>query len=97
MVLWMGENHGCRRFGLLGEEAEEILESMQTVEERMTKANSLKQSENVLTAIFLEGGIVFHSIFVGMNYGVTDAGTQGVPVMVALIFHQANIHFAVLS
>lgn len=71
-------------------ETEDIPESQQMIEVKANKEASFKQTEQLMAAIFLEGGIVFHSIFVGINYGVTDDGTQGVPVMVALIFHQAS-------
>ena len=61
------------------------------IEVKANKETSFKQTEQLMAAVFLEGGIVFHSIFVGINYGVTDDGTQSVPVMVALIFHQASL------
>ena len=81
----------CRRLGLLTDETEEMPESQQMIEVKANKETSFKQTEQLMAAVFLEGGIVFHSIFVGINYGVTDDGTQGVPVMVALIFHQASL------
>ena len=63
-------------------EAETIADSKAETDERMHKMNT------TLAAIFLEGGIVFHSVFVGINYGVTEDDSSSIAVMIALIFHQ---------
>ena len=49
-----------------------------------------QQSEWKLAALFLEGGIVFHSVFVGINYGVTENDSTSTALMIALIFHQVT-------
>lgn len=49
-----------------------------------------RQADKVMTAIFLEGGIVFHSIFVGINYGILEDDGTSTALLIALIFHQAG-------
>ena len=43
-----------------------------------------------MTAIFLEGGIVFHSVFVGINYGILQDDGTSVALLIALVFHQVR-------
>jgi hypothetical protein len=54
------------------------------------KKESLKQADRVITACFLEGGIVFHSIFVGINYGISENDSTSIALLIALIFHQVR-------
>lgn len=79
--------HGCRRMGLLREAKKGVLESWQMVEDNANKLSASKNIKKLMTEVFLEGGLVCHSIFAGITYG---ASRQGVPFMAALIFHQAN-------
>ncbi len=55
------------------------------------RKEKLQQADKVITACFLEGGIVFHSIFVGINYGIAENDSTSIALMIALIFHQVSI------
>lgn len=62
-------------------------------------AEQRQEAEWKLAALFLEGGIVFHSMFVGINFGVTENNSTSTALMIALIFHQVLppiFHSAVL-
>ena len=49
-----------------------------------------KCSSNDHHFIVQSGGIVFHSVLVGINYGVTENDKTSVALMIALIFHQVS-------
>mmetsp|Transcript_19033 Transcript_19033/g.57508 ORF Transcript_19033/g.57508 Transcript_19033/m.57508 type:complete len:326 (-) Transcript_19033:773-1750(-) len=56
---------------------------------KLSQREQLRQADLAMTAIFLEGGIVFHSVFVGINYGILENDSTSVALLIALVFHQA--------
>ena len=52
------------------------------------KKQALDKHEMNVIAIVLEAGFVFHSIFVGIDLGITRDAAVTRPLMIALLFHQ---------
>ena len=46
--------------------------------------------DNKVAAIMLEAGVIFHSIFVGLDLGVNNEASVVRPLMIALCFHQVR-------
>ena len=72
----------CRNYGISD------LHVLASLPDGDEKKESLERADRVITACFLEGGIVFHSIFVGINYGISENDSTSIALLIALIFHQ---------
>lgn len=49
-------------------------------------------AENSMAASMLEMGIVFHSIFVGIDLGINTDVSSARALLIALVFHQVLSH-----
>ena len=47
-----------------------------------------EHAENRVAAIMLESGVIFHSIFIGIDLGINPDPSVVRPLMIALMFHQ---------
>lgn len=47
-----------------------------------------QHAENRVAAIMLESGVIFHSIFIGIDLGINPDSDVVRPLMIALMFHQ---------
>ena len=49
-----------------------------------------QHAENRVAAIMLESGVIFHSIFIGIDLGINPNSNVVRPLMIALMFHQVR-------
>lgn len=49
-----------------------------------------QHAENRVAAIMLESGVIFHSIFIGIDLGINPDPSVVRPLMIALMFHQVT-------
>ena len=49
-----------------------------------------QHAENRVAAIMLESGVIFHSIFIGIDLGINPDPGVVRPLMIALMFHQVR-------
>ena len=61
-----------------------------TGEEAKQQLLAAQVAENRVTALMLESGVVFHSIFIGIDLGINSDPSVVRPLMIALMFHQAS-------
>ena len=57
-----------------------------TVTAEKERAQYLREMDVI--AIVLEAGFIFHSIFIGLDIGITREASTARPLMIALMFHQ---------
>lgn len=55
-----------------------------------------RAAENKVAAIMLESGVIFHSIFIGIDIGINSDPSIVRPLMIALMFHQVRENFPLL-
>lgn len=93
IIWWVGRD--LSRWLFLGKHSESSIEAGEVgtkdVDKKEEQLAEIKQAEKVITAVFLEGGIVFHSIFVGINFGVLEDDGTTTALLIALIFHQVGM------
>lgn len=77
----------CRKYGI------QDLHSIQSLPNEEDAKQQLQHADKMITACFLEGGILFHSIFVGINYGISENNSTSIALLIALIFHQVSLLF----
>ncbi len=49
-----------------------------------------QHAENRVAAVMLEVGVIFHSVFVGIDLGINPDPSVVRPLMIALMFHQVS-------
>lgn len=49
-----------------------------------------QMADNKVAAIMLEAGVIFHSIFIGIDIGINSDPGVVRPLMIALMFHQVK-------
>lgn len=92
-VLW------CRRFGLSNNPQEAFkhdhdatslaeIGGLQELEGANLKQHEAYMIDNYVAAVMLEAGIIFHSIFIGLDIGINNDPAVVRPLMIALMFHQ---------
>lgn len=93
----------CRKFGLSAEpiyghahgepapDVEVADPNFPTGEEAKQQLLSVQHAENRVAAIMLESGVVFHSIFIGIDLGINNDASVVRPLMIALMFHQVSL------
>ncbi|TIA89560.1 hypothetical protein E3P99_02037 [Wallemia hederae] len=64
------------------------------LQEKIDQVEKLVNREKYLDVLIIEGGIVFHSVMVGLGLGVT-AGAGFAPYLIAIVFHQMCDGFAI--
>ncbi|TIA99527.1 hypothetical protein E3P96_02896 [Wallemia ichthyophaga] len=64
------------------------------LQEKINQVETLVNREKYLDVLIIEGGIVFHSVMVGLGLGVT-AGSGFAPYLIAIVFHQMCDGFAI--
>ena len=61
-----------------------------TGEEAKKQRAAAQLAENRVAAIMLESGVIFHSIFIGIDLGINPDPSVVRPLMIALMFHQVT-------
>lgn len=61
-----------------------------TGEEAKQQLLAAQVAENRVAAMMLESGVIFHSIFIGIDLGINSDPSVVRPLMIALMFHQAS-------
>ena len=56
------------------------------------KSAGCAQRRAVAASITFEAGIIFHSIFIGITFGITSSADTARALAIALCFHQVGWH-----
>lgn len=62
-----------------------------TGEEAKQQRIAAELAENRVAAYMLESGVIFHSIFIGIDLGINPDPSVVRPLLIALMFHQVGI------
>jgi hypothetical protein len=92
----------CRRIGLpalaeIPEHDFSLFAKPQGVEEsgdsEKARAQLAYHTDNYISAVMLETGVIFHSIFIGIDLGINTDSSVVRPLMIALMFHQVLLNW----
>jgi hypothetical protein len=77
-----------------------IFAKAQDIEDRgnseKEKAQLAYHTDKYIAAVMLEAGVIFHSIFIGIDLGINTDPSVVRPLMIALMFHQVLLPRALL-
>ena len=94
------ETYMCRKYGLSNDPQEafnhnhDVTDLAELGGEKVTENKdemAAQLADNKVSAIMLEAGIIFHSIFIGIDIGINSDPGVVRPLMIALMFHQVSL------